>query len=229
MNNLEVLENELNIQFKDKELLKNAFIHRSYLNENPDLEMGSNERLEFLGDAVLELVTSEYLFNKYKNRPEGELTAIRAALVRTESLANEAGRLNFGQYLSLSKGEEESGGKQREYILANTFEAFIGALYLDQSYQRVKKFIQQELLYKTNEIVEKKLYRDSKSLLQEIIQEKRGVTPTYKLIKASGPDHNKEFKMGVYIDSKLIETGTGPSKQAGEEDAAVKALENWEN
>ncbi len=229
MQNLTKLQTQLNIQFKNPDLLENAFIHRSYLNETEDSTITSNERLEFLGDAVIELIVSEYLFNKYPQRPEGELTAIRAALVRTESLAEEARQLDFGQYLQLSKGEEESGGREREYILANTFEAFTGALYLDQGYKQSKQFINQFLLEKTDAIVEKELYRDAKSLYQELTQEKFGVTPTYKLVSEKGPDHDKEFEMGVYINNKLIKTGTGNSKQAGEEEAARKALEQLDS
>lgn len=229
MKDLTKLQHQLNINFKNRDLLKHAFIHRSYLNEADEPDLTSNERLEFLGDAVLELITSKYLYNKYTSRPEGELTAIRAALVRTESLAQEAKRLDFGQYLKLSKGEEESGGREREYILANTFEAFTGALYLDRGYEETSKFIHKQLLYKTEQIVEKKLYLDAKSLFQEITQEKLGVTPVYKLIDERGPDHNKEFKMGAYINNKLIQTGIGNSKQAGEEEAARKALEQLEN
>lgn len=221
------LEQAINIKFNDKELLKNAFVHRSYLNEHSDFELGSNERMEFLGDAVLELITSEFLFEKYPQRPEGELTSIRAALVRTESLAEEAGRLGFGKYLLLSKGEEDSGGREREYILANTFEAFTGALYLDQGYEEAERFVTENLLYKAEKIVEDQLHLDPKSLFQEIVQEKVGVTPIYKLLEEWGPDHDKRFKMGVFVNNDLASTGEGTSKQAGEEDAANQALEEW--
>ncbi len=225
---IEKLEKNLNINFKNKELARNAFVHRSYLNEHPEFELGSNERLEFLGDAVLELATSEKLFNKYPNKPEGNLTNVRAALVCTSSLAYEAKKLNLGDYLFLSKGEDESGGRNREYILANTFEALLGALYLDQNYQTCQKFLEKNLFYKAEEIVQNRKYKDAKSTFQEIAQEELGITPTYKVLEHWGPDHAREFKMGVFLNGKQVGVGTGHSKQEGEQSAAQNALEKWQ-
>jgi len=223
------LEHNLKIKFNDPELLKNAFVHRSYLNEHPAFELKSNERLEFLGDAVLELLTSEKLYHSYPERPEGDLTNFRAAVVCTTSLAEESRRLDLGNYLYLSKGEEESGGRDREYILANTFEALLGAIYLDQGLEACRQFLEENLFYKISDIVSSKKYRDAKSTFQEITQEEVGITPTYKVLGEWGPDHAKRFKMGVYLNERLVGTGEGSSKQEGEQAAAKNALENWEN
>ncbi len=225
---LESLEKKININFENKTLAKNAFVHRSYLNENPDFELGSNERLEFLGDAVLELATSEKLFKKYPNKPEGNLTNIRAALVCTSSLAEESKRLNLGNYLFLSKGEHDSGGREREYILANTFEALLGAIYLDQGYRTCQEFLEEKLFYKIEEIVKNRKYKDAKSTLQEIAQEEVGITPTYNVLDEWGPDHAKSFRMGVFLNNKQIGVGKGCSKQEGEQAAAQDALERWQ-
>lgn len=221
------LEKKLGISFKNKDLLRTAFVHRSYLNENPDFKLPHNERLEFLGDACLELVVTEYLYKNFPN-PEGELTNWRSALVKGQMLSVIASRLGLENYLFLSRGEEKSGGRAREIILANTFEALVGAIYLDRGYRVVQKFIEKNILKELPEIIEKHLYIDPKSRFQELVQEKVGITPTYKLLKEQGPDHAKIFTMGVYIENKQIAQGTGPSKQAAEQIAASRAIEEWQ-
>ncbi len=211
-------------KFKDKLLFENAFIHRSYLNENPKWKLGSNERLEFLGDAVLEFLTSEHLYKTYDQEPEGRLTAYRSSLVKTETLAALAKDLDFGKKLKLSKGEDESGGRKSGYLLADTFEAFIGALYLDQGIPACRTFLEETLFPKLDEIVRTRSYKDYKSLLQEIAQEKVNFTPIYKVIDEQGPDHNKIFKVGVIIRGKQEGVGEGSSKQRAEINAAEDAL-----
>lgn len=223
MENLSLLEKKLNIKFKDKNLLKQAFVHRSYLNEHPDFPLGHNERLEFLGDAVLELVTTKFLYNNFNN-PEGELTSFRSSLVNTKNLAKTAKQLKINRYLYLSKGENKSNGRSREVILANTFEALVGAIYLDQGLVQVEKFIHQHLLPYLEVILKNKLYKDPKSKFQEIVQEKLKITPAYKIIQESGPDHAKKFKVGVFLKEKMIALGIGKSKQEAELKAAEKAL-----
>ncbi len=220
--------NDLN--FKNKDLLKQAFIHRSYINENSGVGISHNERLEFLGDAVLELVTTEELFRRYPDKSEGELTAIRAALVNTYSISEAATRLGANEYLLLSKGEARDTGKAREYILANTYEAIIGAIYLDRGYDESEKFIEASLFTKIENIVSKKLWRDAKSLVQEKAQEILGVTPRYETIEESGPDHDKNFAIGIFFGQNLIGKGTGKSKQEAEQSAAKAALKAkaWE-
>ncbi len=224
MNNFSDFEKKIDVEFKDKSLLKQAFIHRSYINENPELGLHHNERLEFLGDAVLELVITDYLYNKYPDRNEGELTAYRAALVNTISISRAATDLEMNDYLLLSKGEAKDTGKARQYILANTFEAMIGAIYMDDGYSTAQKFIANSLFKYTEEIVSKRLWQDSKSYFQEEAQEHVGVTPSYKVLDETGPDHEKVFVVGVYLDSDLIEKGEGRSKQDAEQKAASKAL-----
>ena len=226
--NLSKLETFLQLNFKNKDILKNAFIHRSYLNEHPEVSLPHNERLEFLGDAVLGLVVSENLFKKYPTHPEGDLTNFRSSLVNARTLSKAAAALKLGQYLYLSKGEESTGGRERQYILANTFEALIGAIYIDLGLGATKKFVGKFLLIYLTEIIKKKLYKDFKSLLQERSQEHMGVTPSYKIIEEKGPDHAKTFETAVYLDNKKISTGTGNSKQAAEQQAAKQALENWQ-
>lgn len=223
------LQKNLNIKFKNENLLKQAFIHRSYLNENPAFNLNHNERLEFLGDAVLELVTTEYLFKNYPDLAEGEMTNLRAALVNTQMLAKIAERLNFNDYLYLSKGEAKEIGRGRQYILANTFEAFTGAVYIDNGYQTAHDFILKILIPELNGIIKNKLWRDSKSLFQEAAQERVGITPIYKVLDESGPDHAKTFKIGVYLESELIASGIGSSKNEAEQQAALNALseKNW--
>lgn len=222
------IEQQLDIAFENKILLANAFIHRSYLNENRDLDMPSNERLEFLGDACLELIVSHYLFDEYPDEPEGTLTSYRSALVNTISLAETARQLHLGDFLLLSKGEEAGGGRESEYLLANTFEALIGAMFLDIGYNQTEAFVHKHLLIKLNEIIENQSYRDPKSLLQEITQAETSYTPDYTIISESGPDHDKEFKAGVYLHGVQIGSGEGTSKQKAELQAAQDALDNWE-
>jgi len=224
MKDFSLLEDKLKIKFNNPELLQQAFVHRSYLNEHPDFHLDHNERLEFLGDAVLELVVTDYLYRNYPN-PEGELTCWRAALVNTRRLAQVANELGFNDYLFLSKGEAKDTGRARECILANTFEAVIGAIYLDQGYQSAKQLIERVLLPLLPDILAKRLYRDPKSLFQEKAQEKVGITPTYEVLKEWGPDHAKHFQVGVYLNSELVAIGEGTSKQEAQEAAAQAALE----
>lgn len=222
-------EKNTKIIFKDKNLLKQAFIHRSFINENPGSNLSHNERLEFLGDAVLELVVTDFLYKKYPNYTEGELTAIRSALVNAIIISEVALKIGMNDYLLLSKGEAKDNGKARQYILANTFEAYVGAVYLDQGYNVVNKFMTDSLLPHTEEIVAKKLWRDAKSLVQEKAQEFVGVTPAYKVLHESGPDHDKHFTVGILFGPNLIAEGKGKSKQEAEQKAAEIALKvkNW--
>lgn len=222
---LSEFEKSTNITFNDKKLLMQAFVHRSYLNEHKDLNMQHNERLEFLGDAVLELIVTGYLFNIYPDKPEGELTVYRSALVNTNTLSNAAAALNMNDYLLLSRGEAKDTGRARQYILANTFEAFIGALYLDQGYDAAQAFITKNILPLTDGIVKDRLWQDSKSRFQEKSQEKMGVTPEYKTLKEEGPDHDKRFVVGVFLNATQIGEGEGKSKQEAEQDAAKAALQ----
>lgn len=217
------LEEKIGIAFKDKDLLKQAFVHRSYLNENPNFSLSHNERLEFLGDAVLELVVTEYLFQNYPN-PEGELTNWRSALVKGETLSDIANNLNFNGYLYLSRGEAKGNGRARQLILANTFEALIGAIYLGQGEEVAKRFIEREVIVRLPEILKKEMHIDPKSKFQEIAQEKTGITPVYRVLREEGPDHDKRFTVGVFIEDKKMGEGTGPSKQAAEIQAAEQAL-----
>lgn len=225
-----ILEKKLDLKFKNKDFLTQAFIHRSYLNENPEFELPHNERLEFLGDAVLELVVTEYLFDKYPKKPEGELTNWRAALVNAKMLSRTAQALGLNDFLLLSRGEAKELGKARQYILANTIEAFIGSLYLDQGYKVCQKFLQKHLIKELPAILEKHSYRDAKSLFQEKAQDKEGITPSYKVVEERGPDHAKHFVIGVFLKEKMIAQGEGSSKQEAEEDAAKAALtkKNWQ-
>lgn len=224
MKELSEFEQQVGVSFNNKDLLRQVFVHRSYLNENIGFDLDHNERLEFLGDAVLELVVTEHLYNTY-SEPEGELTNWRSAIVRGVKLAEIAQKLNIGDYLSLSRGEQKSGGKARQLILANTFEAFVGALYLDKGYEEASQFIHKYLLTYLPEIIENKLYLDPKSRLQELAQEKSGTTPSYKVLSEYGPDHAKSFSVGVFINSDLIGEGSGASKQSAEQAAANNALQ----
>jgi len=226
--NLEQFEKKLKVNFNDKNLLKQAFCHRSYLNENPEFELKHNERLEFLGDAILELVVTEYLFNNYKNQ-EGEMTNWRAALVNTQSLSETSSLLGFDDHLLLSRGESKDTGKARQYILADTFEAFLGALYLDQGLEKSREFIERTIVSKLTKILEEGSHIDAKSAFQEQAQEREKITPTYKVMKDWGPDHEKNFIVGVFLNKDLIAEGEGSSKQEAEEVAAKNALEvkNW--
>ena len=217
------LEKKIGIKFKDYDLLRNAFVHRSYLNEHKNAEFEHNERLEFLGDAVLELIVTEYLYLNFPN-PEGDLTNWRSALVKGEMLAKVSRQLNLGEYLYLSHGEEKSGGREKDYLLANTFEALIGVIYLELGYKKAKKFIDKFLLVYLDEILETGSHIDAKSKLQEIAQEKVGVTPDYRLLQEEGPDHDKMFTMGAYIGERMVGKGIGGSKQIAEQKAAEDAL-----
>ncbi|MDO8474449.1 MAG: ribonuclease III [bacterium] len=224
MKDFSPLELSLNVSFKDKNFLVQAFIHRSYLNENPNSGLQHNERLEFLGDAVLELVVTENLYQNYPDKPEGELTTWRAALVNAKILSEIARSLKFNDFLLLSRGEGQEEGKARDYILANTMESFIGALYLDQGLKVCEKFITEHILSRLPAILADKLFEDAKSRFQELAQEKVGITPTYQVIEEWGPDHEKNFKVGVVIGSEVIAQGRGTSKQEAEQDAASQAL-----
>jgi ribonuclease III len=218
-------EKKINVEFKNKGLLNQAFIHRSYINESKEKGLEHNERLEFLGDAVLELVVTDFLYHKYKDKPEGELTAVRSALVNTVTLSNVANDLGANDFLKLSRGESQDTGRARSFILANTYEAVVGAVYLDQGYDIARGFIEKTIFPLTEEIVEKELWKDAKSRLQEISQDKLSVTPSYKVLKESGPDHQRKFSVGVYFRDEMIAEGAGDSKQEAEQDAAGKAAE----
>lgn len=225
---IESFSKEIQIKFKDLKLIKEALTHRSFVNESKKTKEKHNERMEFLGDAVLELAVTEFLFDKYPGLSEGVLTSFRAALVRTESLAEEASKLNFGKYIFMSKGEELTGGRQRQYILANTFEAVIGSIYLDQGYKKAQEFILKNVCYKIDKIMNERLDIDPKSKLQEISQDIVKLTPTYELVSSVGPDHSKTFTMAVMIGQHKFAEGKGKSKQEAEQFAAKNAIENWD-
>lgn len=222
--NLSQLEVILGVNFIDKMLLLSAVTHRSYLNEHREAAWEHNERLEFLGDAVLELVVTDYLYRTYKDKPEGELTAVRAALVNTVSLASASEALGVNPYLLMSKGEAKDEGRARQYILANVFEACVGAMYLDKGYDEAKRFIGEQLFEKTDEIITKKLWQDPKSRFQEMAQEHVSITPAYQLLSQVGPDHDRVFTIGVFLRNEQIATGQGRSKQEAEQEAALKAI-----
>lgn len=223
------LEKKLNIKFKDKNLLIQAFVHRSFLNENPSFNLFHNERLEFLGDAVIEHVVTNYLFLSYPKKLEGELTTWRAALVNAKMLSKISQEIGFNDFLLLSQGEIKEKGKARQYILANTFESFIGSLYLDQGIEICKDFIEKHLIKELPKIIEERLFEDDKSNFQKQAQERVSITPTYSVLEESGPDHNKHFIVGVFLAKELIAKGKGFSKQEAEESAAKEALKlkNW--
>lgn len=225
---IETLAKKIGVKLDNIELLKQAVTHRSYLNENRSYELDHNERLEFLGDAVLELIITEHLYNNYEN-PEGELTSWRSALVNGEMLAKVASGLGVEKYLLMSRGEAKDTGRARQYLLANALEAIIGAIYLDQGYEVAKKFVLENVAIKLNEILEKKLYLDPKSFFQEKAQENSKVTPSYRVTKEWGPDHDKHFIVGVYLGEELVAEGEGNSKQEAQREAARKGLEakNW--
>lgn len=221
---LKGLEELLEIEFKDAQILRQAMVHRSYLNEHPSFALGHNERLEFLGDAVLELVVTDYLYRHYPN-PEGDLTNWRSALVNAETLADLALELSFDNYLYLSRGEaKDTTSKARRYILANAFEAVVGAIYLDSGLPTVKKFIYHVVISKLNDILKTGKNRDPKSVFQEKAQDQYSITPHYQVLEESGPDHNKHFKIGLYLGSKLVATGQGSSKQEAQIAAAQAGL-----
>ncbi len=221
---LKEFQSSIGINFKDQNLLTQAFVHRSYINENKQSGLSHNERLEFLGDAVLELVITDFLYKKYTDKAEGELTAYRSALVNADTCAEIATKLNMGVYLMLSKGESKDTGRARQYILANALEALIGAIYLDQGLESAHEFIEKNFTPMIENIITSGSHVDAKSLFQEKAQEFDGVTPSYKTIKESGPDHQRKFTVGVYVGKELVATGTGESKQDAEQEAAEQAL-----
>lgn len=229
MKNFKNFEDKIKINFKDKKLLIQAFMHRSYINENPSEGMEHNERLEFLGDAVLELIITEYLYKKYPDKTEGDLTSYRAALVNANMLSEVANETGMEEYLLLSKGEKKDKGKARQYILANAFEALVGAMYLDRGYDIAFSFLKKYLFKKIDEVMKKKSWIDSKSLFQEKAQEFEDITPVYKVLNEFGPDHDKVFTVGVYLRDNLVTEGKGSSKQEAEQDAARHGLKakNW--
>lgn len=217
-----MLKNLANI--KNQGLKNTAFTHRSYLNENPQKNLSSNERLEFLGDSILSFVVSDYLYKNFTHLPEGDLTNLRALLVQAKTLGKISDELGFGAHLRMSKGEADGGGRENNTILANTYEAVIGALFLDRGLEEVTEFIKITLLVKIPQILTKGSFKDDKSLLQELVQEKHLPAPIYKILKSEGPDHAKVFTVGVYIDDKLATQGSGRSKNEAEKQAAQKAL-----
>ncbi len=218
------LAQQLDIPFKNLDLLVGALTHRSYLNEHREYTGAHNERLEFLGDAVLELAVTDFLFKKFPTKPEGELTAYRASLVNTVSLAETSQALGVNKYLLLSKGESKDTGRARDVILADAFEAIIGAVYLDQGFTAAEAFIAKNLYGKIDAVIENRSYQDAKSRFQEIAQEKQGTTPSYETVSEVGPDHDKRFTVGVFIGSREIARGEGQSKQEAEQAAAVAGL-----
>lgn len=218
-------EQNIGVEFNDLGLLRQAFTHRSYLNEHRNERGGHNERLEFLGDAVLELIATHFLYEKFPDRPEGELTAYRAALVNAVTCANIAQEIGMNDYLLLSRGEAKDTGRARNILLANAFEALVGAIYLDQGYDAAKQFISERLFPKIDEIVSGRLWQDAKSLLQEKAQEHEGATPNYKVLAETGPDHDKHFVVGVYVKENMLGQGEGKSKQEAEQSAAREALD----
>lgn len=223
--NFSKFEEYADTDFKDKQLLRQAFVHRSYLNENKSSVLEHNERLEFLGDAVLELVVTEYLFKKFPGKPEGELTAYRSALVNANTLASVAEKIHINDFLLLSKGESKDSGRARQVIMANAMESIIGAIFLDSGYVAAEKFVAQHILSLTEQIIEQGSFIDSKSLFQEKAQENTGITPSYNTLNEEGPDHSKVFTIGVYLETELVVEGTGKSKQEAEQSAAQKALQ----
>ncbi len=222
--NLDDLEKKIGINFYNKDLLKQAFVHRSFINENYKTGLNHNERLEFLGDAVLELVTTNFLYKKYPSHSEGDLTAYRSALVNTVNLSEVANRLSFNDFIMLSKGEAKDVSRARSSILADAYEAFVGAIYLDQGFEKANEFISKTVLIGIDEIIRKGLYKDAKSFVQEKAQEIFGVTPAYKIIEESGPDHDKIFVVGIYFGNDEIAKGEGKSKQEAETESARNAL-----
>lgn len=224
MRMVEALAKKIGVTFKEISLLQQAVTHRSYLNENRTYELNHNERLEFLGDAVLELIVTEYLYAKFSN-PEGELTSWRSALVNGEMLAKVAQEIGVEKYLMMSRGETKDAGRARQYLLANALEAIIGAIFLDQGYEVAKEFVLKNVVVNLTEILEKKLYLDPKSYFQERAQETNKLTPSYRVIREWGPDHDKHFIVGVFLGSELIAEGEGNSKQEAQREAARIGLE----
>ncbi len=226
MSNYDILEKKISIQFKNQELLENVFIHRSFLNENRDFRLPSNEKMEFLGDSVLSLITSMYLFKYYPDLAEGEYTDIKASIVRTESLGEAAKELGLGEFLFLSKGEDKALGRENINILADTFEALVACIFIDIGFETAYDFVLKNLFKdKLDHIIKNKLYMSPKSRLQEIIQAEHKVLPVYRVVEESGPEHKKVFTVSVYLNDHLLGTGTGASKKQAEESSAKKALE----
>jgi ribonuclease-3 len=225
MADLTELEETLNITFKDKTLLQRALTHSSYLNENPVFLLEDNERLEFLGDALLDFITGEHLYHRFPEMREGQLTSLRAALVRTETLARFASQLELGRYLLLGRGEDESGGRERQATLCAVFEALMGAMYLDQGLKTTVDFITTLITPEIKRVLQARLDKDAKSLLQELSQALFQLTPVYRTVAEAGPDHAKEVTVEVLIGHKVCGRGVGRSKQAAEQEAARAALE----
>lgn len=221
---VENFSKKIKVKFNNPDLLREALTHRSYLNEHRSYKLNHNERLEFLGDAVLELAVTNYLYKNYPN-PEGDLTSWRAALVNGEMLAKVADGLGVGEYLLMSKGEAKDTGRARQYLLANAMEAIIGAIYLDQGYDAAEDFILKNIIANLDKVLKEKSYMDSKSYFQEMAQEHVKVTPGYRVIKEWGPDHDKHFIVGVYLDEELVAEGEGISKQDAQREAAKNGLE----
>jgi len=229
MKDFSKLEDRVGVKFKNHDLLMQAVVHRSYINEHPNFKLGHNERLEFLGDAVLEIIVTEYLFNSYPDTPEGELTNWRASLVNSKMLAQVANEIMLEEYLYLSKGEDkDKNSKARQFILANAIEAIIGAIYLDKGMKLAKKFVVDNMISKLDNILSNELYLDPKSKFQERAQEKFGQTPHYKVLNEAGPDHAKTFDVGLYLGDELISKGKGSSKQEAQIKAAEKGLKKKE-
>lgn len=226
MNKLEKAEKIIGVTFKNKKILESAFVHRSFLNENKSYKE-HNERLEFLGDAVLELVVTEHLYANYPN-PEGDLTNWRSALVKTESISEVAKKLGFEEFLLMSRGEATSSGRSRQLILANCFEAVVGAIYLDQGFDAARIFIEKNLIVNLKKIIAEKLYIDPKSNFQELTQEREGITPRYELVSEEGPDHDKKFTIAVLVGEKKWGEGKGASKQLAQQSAAANALKKYQ-
>lgn len=228
MSELSIAEAGLGLTFRDKTLLQRAITHRSYINENPDFPLEDNERLEFLGDAVLDFLTAEYLYNRFPEMDEGQLTSLRAALVRTETLARFASELGVGEFIYLGRGEEEGGGRARPAILCGCYEALVGALYLDQGLEATASFVVKIIKPAVREILENATDKDAKSQLQELSQGHLQITPTYRTVAERGPDHAKEFTVAAVIGHQVYGLGTGRSKQVAAQDAARVALERLE-
>ncbi|MDD2730920.1 MAG: ribonuclease III [Candidatus Portnoybacteria bacterium] len=230
MKDLSKLQQRIGVKFNKEETLQQSLVHRSFINENPDFGLDHNERLEFLGDAVLELVVTEHLYVNYPN-PEGELTTWRAALVNAKKLAEVAESLGLNDFIMLSRGEAKDNGRARQYILANALEALIGAIYLDKGFSVSQEFIQRHIVKHLPDILSSGAYRDAKSVFQEEAQERAGITPSYEVLAEWGPDHAKNFKVGVFLEDELVAEGEGISKQEAQQKAAAQALraKGWDN
>ncbi len=224
MFNSKEVEKAIGVVFNNKNLLRRAFTHRSFLNEKPEEKLSSNERLEFLGDAILEFWVSKIIFNQFPKLPEGLLTNFRSQVVYTQSLADIAQKLGLGQFLLFSVGEEKEGGRENQSLLADTFEALVGAIFQDQGLEKTEQFLEKNVLPRIGAVAKKKTLKDHKSRLQELVQEQFRVTPEYRLLEAEGPDHNRIFLVGIFVAGKKITQGQGLSKQKAQQQAAQKAL-----